>query len=168
MTNNPKIRLKGENMELLYSTTTIYTYEEYKRFNHMLMFYHKSILLHIIVEAWILFVAVSTKEIFVMMLSVVYPVIILMLPVFLNIHSKKIWKSNKSAQDLNVKFDFYETFFIETDEHGETKLEYNKLYKIIETKTNFYLMLSKNQGLILNKINLPEGLDKFLKNIKVA
>lgn len=44
---------------------------------------------------------------------------------------------------MNVKFDFYDTYFTETTQNGETRLEYNKLYKIIETKTNFYLMIAK-------------------------
>ena len=39
------------------------------------------------------------------------------------------------------------------------------LYK---TKTNFYLMLAKNQGFILVKDNFPEGLDEFLRNIKIS
>lgn len=69
---------------------------------------------------------------------------------------------------MNVKYDFYNTYFIENDDNGETKLEYKKLYKIIETKTNFYLMISKNQGFLLNKSNFPKGLDDFLRNIKIS
>ena len=67
-----------------------------------------------------------------------------------------------------MNFEFYDTYFIETNEYGNTKLEYSKLHKIIETKTNFYLMLAKNQGFILVKDNFPEGLDEFLRNIKIS
>ena len=65
-------------------------------------------------------------------------------------------------------FEFYNDYFTETNEYGNTKLEYNKLHKIIETKTNFYLMIAKNQGFILVKENFPEGLEEFLRNIKIS
>ena len=102
---------------------------------------------------------------FLILFAIIYPIIIAILQ---NRQIKKVWNSNKVAQNMNVKFDFYDTYFIEIDENGETRLEYNKLHKIIETKTNFYMMIEKNQGFILNKSNLPEGLSDFLKNIKIS
>ena len=60
------------------------------------------------------------------------------------------------------------TYFTEENSYGNTKLEYSKLHKIIETKTNFYLMIAKNQGFILIKENFPEGLEEFLRNIKIS
>ena len=95
--------------------------------------------------------------------AIIYPIIIAILR---NRQIKKVWNSNKVAQNINVKFEFYDTYFAEINENGETRLEYNKLYKIIETKTNFYLMIAKNQGFILNKSNLPEGLSVFFEKHK--
>ena len=73
-----------------------------------------------------------------------------------------------ALQNAEVNFEFYNDYFTETNEYGNTKLEYNKLHKIIETKTNFYLMIAKNQGFILVKENFPEGLEEFLRNIKIS
>ena len=51
-------------------------------------------------------------------------------------------------------------------EEALVKREYEKLYKIIETETNFYLMISKTQGFVLVKNNMPEGLVEFIKTIQ--
>lgn len=155
-------------MELLYSTETNYTYEEYKRFNKMLSFRRSVIIKCIIIEVFVLFMACLMNSLYFVVFSIIYPIILLLLPVFLNKQSKSIWESNKVAQNLNVKFDFYDTYFIATDENGETRIAYNKLHKIIETKTNFYLLFSKNQGVILNKSNFPEGLSDFLRDITIS
>lgn len=97
--------------------------------------------------------------------AIIYPIVIVIL---VNRQIKKVWKSNKIAQDMNVAFEFYDTYFTENNESGDTRVEYSKLHKIIETKTNFYLMIAKNQGFILVKKNFPDGLEEFLRNIKIS
>ena len=155
-------------MECLYSTSIIYTFEEYKRFNIKALFTRNRIIRYIAIEAFIIVAAFLMSSFLLLVYAFIYPIILLLLPVFQNLHSKKVWNTNKSMQNMNVKYDFYNTYFIENDNNGETKLEYKKLYKIIETKTNFYLMISKNQGFLLNKSNFPKGLDDFLRNIKTS
>ncbi len=152
-------------MDCLYSTTTIYNYEEYKRYTLSLLLKRSRIIWYIILEVWILLLGCLMDNYLLILFAIIYPIIIAILQ---NRQIKKVWNSNKVAQNMNVKFDFYDTYFTEINENGETRLEYNKLHKIIETKTNFYLMIAKNQGFILNKSNLPEGLSDFLKNIKIS
>lgn len=41
----------------------------------------------------------------------------------------------------------------------------NTLYSI-ETKTNFYLMISKNQGHMLLKENMSDDLQNFIRKLK--
>ena len=118
-------------MELLYSTETNYTYEEYKRFNKMLSFRRSVIIKFIVFEVFALLIACLTKSLYFIVFSIIYPIILLLLPVFLNKQSKSIWESNKVAHNLNVKFEFYDTYFIGTDENGESRIAYNKLHKII-------------------------------------
>ena len=152
-------------MDCLYTTTTTYSYEEYKRYNLSLLLKRSRIIFYIILELWILLLGCLMSNYFLILFAIMYPIIIAILQ---NRHIKKVWNSNKVAQNMSVKFDFYDTYFTEINENGETRLEYNKLHKIIETKTNFYLMIAKNQGFILNKSNLPEGLADFLKNIIIS
>lgn len=152
-------------MESLYKTNTIYSFEEYKRYNKSLQLKRSRIIWYIILEAWILLLGCLMENILLIAFAILYPILIVIL---VNRQVKKVWKSNKVAQNMNVNFCFYDTYFTESDENGDTKLEYSKLHKIIETKTNFYLMIAKNQGFILVKENFPEGLEEFLRNIKIS
>lgn len=151
-------------MDCLYTTTTNYNYEEYKRFSWNLMLKRSRIVWFIVLELWILLLGCLMKNSLLIVFAVIYPIMIFLLQ---NRQIKKVWKSNKVAQDMLVNFEFYDTYFVETTANGNTKLDYSNLHKVIETKTNFYLMIAKNQGFILVKENMPEGLDDFLRNIKI-
>ena len=71
------------------------------------------------------------------------------------------------VQNVDVHYEFYEDFLVEKTENGEMKVEYSKLDEIIETKTNFYLMIAKNQGCMISKTDMPSGLDEFIRKIKI-
>ena len=79
--------------------------------------------------------------------------------------AKKVFYSNKLAADAELNYDFYENHFVKISSAGSEKIDYNRLLKIVETKTNFYLMIALNQGYMLKKADMPEGLDAFLRNL---
>ena len=155
-------------MDFLYSTTITLTYEEYRRFELMLLFNRSNILWIAIPQIWCWFLSVLIKSFFCMVISIIHAIIILILLIALHIYSKKIWEADNFAHNMNIKLDFYDGYLVGTDKYGETRIEYNKLHKIIETKTNFYLMTENFKGIILNKSNFPEGLADFLKNLKIS
>ena len=152
-------------MESLYKTKTVNTFEEYKRFSRILLYKKRSIIIYILLAVFLILDSIVLDNPVFMLFAVLYPVLIWFIH---NRQIKKVFDTNKALQNAEVNFEFYDTYFIETNEYGNTKLEYSKLHKIIETKTNFYLMLAKNQGFILVKDNFPEGLDEFLRNIKIS
>ena len=151
-------------MDCLYTTTTNYNYDEYKRFSWNLLLKRSRIVWFIVLELWILLLGCLMKNSLLIIFAVIYPIMIFLLQ---NRQIKKVWKSNKVAQDMVVNFEFFDTHFAETTANGNTKLDYSNLHKVIETKTNFYLMIAKNQGFILVKENMPEGLADFLRSIKI-
>lgn len=151
-------------MESLYKTKTINTFEEYKRFTWALLLKKRTIITFAIFEILFLFFAWTLESIYYLLFAILYPLLIWLLQ---HRQIKKIFKTNKMLQNEEVKFEFYDTYFTEESPYGNTRLEYNKLYKIVETKTNFYLMIAKNQGYILVKDNFPKGLEEFLRNIKI-
>ena len=151
-------------MDFLYQTTATTTYHEYKKFTWALILTKRAVVYFILFELICLFSAIVTKSIFFFSFLVLYPLIIWW---FQNRHIKKVYQSNKVLQNAVSTYTFYEAYFTETNEFDHTKLEYQKLDKIIETKTNFYLMISKNQGFILTKENFPEGLIEFLRSIQI-
>lgn len=79
----------------------------------------------------------------------------------------KIFEQNKVCQETVCKYSFYDDHLVAETENGTENIPYAKLYKIIETDTNFYLMYSKIQGLILTRSNFPDGLSDFLRNIRL-
>ena len=152
-------------MESLYKTKTINTFEEYKRFSRVLMYKKRSIIIYALLAAFLILDGIVLDNMIFIVFAVVYPFVIWLLH---NMQVKKVFETNKALQNAEVNFEFYNDYFTETNEYGNTKLEYNKLHKIVETKTNFYLMIAKNQGFILVKENFPEGLEEFLRNIKIS
>ena len=152
-------------MESLYKTKTINTFEEYKRFSRVLMYKKRSIIIYALLAAFLILDGIVLDNMIFIVFAVVYPFVIWLLH---NMQVKKVFKTNKALQNAEVNFEFYDTYFTEENSYGNTKLEYSKLHKIIETKTNFYLMIAKNQGFILIKENFPEGLEEFLRTIKIS
>ena len=76
-----------------------------------------------------------------------------------------MYKSAKASDNIEVTFEFFDTYFTETNKYGVQKIEYELLHKIFFTKTNVYLFISKRQAFLLIKKNFPEGLEEFLKSI---
>ena len=73
--------------------------------------------------------------------------------------------SNKKRPIARSK-KFYSDFVSWHHKLGDNKIEYKDLYRIIETKDNNYLMIAKNQGLILKKENCSKELQEFLNKKK--
>ena len=67
------------------------------------------------------------------------------------------WRWNRPPQTAH---------FVSKTEKSESIVEYDKLYKIIETKTNFYLMIADNQGYIVSKANCSQELIDFIISLK--
>lgn len=147
-------------MDCLYKTSTKYTLEEYRKYNLALM--KKTFLIILLFVLFILAEAVLLNSVVLLLIAILYVIVFIWA---YNRNIKKVFESNKVAQNAEVSFEFYDTYFTQTSENGYGKIEYTNLDKVIETKTNFYLMIAKNQGYILKKENFPEGLAEFLRGI---
>lgn len=149
-------------MESLFHTTSKNTFDEYKKY--VLTLQKKRLILTIsLLVVFFGIVGYFTKHTLFYVAAVVVP--------FLEYFSvvrplKKLYYSNKLAVDAVLEYDFYDTYFTKKSVAGEDKIEYDKLAKIIETKTNFYLMLALNQGYMLKKEDMPKGLDEFIRKLK--
>ncbi len=80
-------------------------------------------------------------------------------------YAKSLYKTNKLSAEQITEFEFFDEYFTTRNEYSHSTIEYNKLYLINETKEFIVLLISKNQGILLNKSNLPDGLSNFLKNL---
>ena len=156
-------------MEPLFKTAMKYTFEEYKKFNKavmkkrinriyislvLLVFF--AILLHIINPD-------TYVSLFLMSFIIIYPV---MINVSMNNMMRKTYDTNMLIKDLTENIEFYEEHFIVKTEKSEAKVEYNNLHKILENKTNFYLMIADNQGYLVLKEKCDDNLIKFINELK--
>ena len=88
---------------------------------------------------------------------IVYPII---LSITLNSQIKKMYKSNKRINMLEEVLTFYDDYLESKSSHNYCKVLYSDIYKICETKSNFYIFISDNQAFIIIKSEINE-LDKF-------
>lgn len=151
-------------MGYLYTMNSKFTFEEYKKFNYALLKKRHHLLILAIYEIILALIGIGTGNMFIIVFTIIFPLILYWIQ---NRNIKKIYNSNKVVQNLDVIYEFYDTYFVEKSEHGEMKIEYSKFDEIFETKTNFYLMIAKNQGYMLPKSDMPSELEEFIRNIKL-
>lgn len=79
---------------------------------------------------------------------------------------KRIFASGKSGRALTNQLRFYENHLVTENEDGKKDFPYSAFTDILETPTNFYLMLAANSGIIVTKANCTEELVSFLQEMK--
>ena len=153
---------------MIHKTTVKFTYEEYKRFSLTIM--KKALtktaigLLILLLFAAILLGMDNYK--LAALLCAFIPLYIFMLMLKVNKQIKKTYESNELLKDITQTIEFYEKHFVAKSDKSETTVEYEKLYKVIENKTNFYLMIADNQGYIVSKSNCSQELIDFIIALK--
>ena len=149
-------------MNVLYEANMIYTFGEYKAYSRT-MFRRQALPAFLVMEALFLLSALYTRSLFLVVIGLLWLGVAVLVQ---GRQVKKIYASNKLAQNMKILFQFGENALVENTENGQFTVPYEKLHKIIETKTHFYLMTAKNQGYMLNKAVFPEGLEAFLRGLK--
>ena len=153
---------------MIHKTTVKFTYEEYKRFSLTIM--RKALtksaigLLILLLFAAILLGMNNSKLSALLCAFVVLYNFMLVFKV--NKQIKKTYESNELLKDITQTIEFYEKHFVAKSDKSETTVEYEKLYRVIENKTNFYLMIADNQGYIVSKANCSEELIDFIIALK--
>lgn len=78
---------------------------------------------------------------------------------------EKAYRANSELQGLVAEILFYPEHLETHNRLGLTQLPYDKIYRIFETKTNFYIMMTKNQGIIVVKENCTPELCSFIREL---
>ena len=159
-------------MEPLFKTQTAYSFEEYSKYNKSVLLKQKGLkaimitlpVLYVLLMGVVLYATKEPSTVFVLVLALLLSAVIFIASFKKSV--KKTYYSNKAITSCVADFEFFDNYVREKTENGETKLEYSKIYKIIETKTNFYIMMSVNQGFIIVKANCTDGLIDFIKSLK--
>ena len=77
--------------------------------------------------------------------------------------ARKLFRRTKVAQDIVNEYDFFDEYFSYRNTNGQGSMAYDKLFKVIETRTHFYLMLSKVQGYTIAKAEAPANFTEFMQ-----
>lgn len=161
-------------MEPLFTVKHQNNEDEFVRFNRAVAakFGHKKLAL-IVVNIMLLcaiFAAVS-----IMMFTDNKPDIMLFIFIVLGVYmnyaytygmdrrARKLFRQTKVAQDIVNEYDFFDEYFVNRNRNGQGTMAYNKLFKVIETRTHFYLMLSKVQGYTIAKAEAPANFTEFMQ-----
>ncbi len=153
-------------MDCLYEISSKLTYEEYKRFSIRLglkkLLIGCSVLIAYALLASIFWLGFKGS----VLVWIIAIVGIVFIWVIYLMRLKRAYNSSPISKNASILYEFYEDNYKVISDGASSNIQYNKLYKIVETKTNFYLMFARNAGSILIKEELPEGLDIFLREIK--
>lgn len=79
--------------------------------------------------------------------------------------SKKAYRRNKTMRDASYSVDFYYDHYVILCNGIESSVPFDKLQEIIETDTDYYIMLSKISGVIIPKEKCPVGFADFIHGI---
>lgn len=147
--------------DYLFKTSTIIDMYEFKKFQKFYLNKFKSSIIPIIIMALLAIVAIVLNFIkgnysvvgLVIVFIIVYPII---LSFTLSSQIKKMYKSNKRINMLEETLTFYDEFLESKSDHNYCKVQYTDIYRVCETKSNFYIFISDNQAFIIIKSELKD------------
>ena len=159
--------------EVLYETKSDLNFHEYKKFEHILE--NKTLVGDIIVglgsaSLWSLGIYLIIRRNQVgggIAIAGGIAVIILYL-VLMGLRSHRAWNKDTERKNIITSFKFFEDRVEATSSYKSYDIKYSELYSVIETPSNFYLMLSKKEGLVVIKNKCESGLlDKLHELAKI-
>lgn len=151
-------------MEPMFTTETRYTLSEYKKYNHAILWKIKKVpVTMLILELILLAVSYFTRDMTYILGALLVPLIF---KIVLGIQAKKTYDDNPRIHNITFTCSFYEDYMEQSSVLGSTRIHYREIYKVLETATNFYLMLGKDAGSIIVKKNCSAELIHFLANLR--
>lgn len=159
-----------ENKEILFTTETTLTYDEYVRFSNRACRFSNALsyVLWIGIAGALCVLAIrSGKYEHALVVALVCAIKVIQGPIVKRKKQKEAFQDKESAGNCYLVYDFYEDCFVMTCNMlpGEP-IRYYDLLKIIETKTNFYLIYAFREGCVIIKQNCSPELIRFLHQIK--
>lgn len=154
-----------------FEVETIRTYEEYERYNKVVYekFYKtKTVRIVFLVIYFLMITILSLLGSYLEALAVVLiaGISIFAAKHYVNRDMKKTYETNELMKDAKVVYKFSEDRVESHSPIGIEVLEYSKMYKLIETDTNFYMMIAKNMGFIISKANMTKEQIEFVRELE--
>ncbi|MDY4835862.1 MAG: YcxB family protein [Frisingicoccus sp.] len=151
-------------MEPLFQTETEYTYDEYKKYNHEILYKVRKVSRTILImELILLAVAYMAKDLTYVVAALCVPLIF---SIVFFIKAKSTYKKNPDIHNVIFTYKFYPNYIEQESALGNAVVYNSQIQKVLETKTNFYLITGSDSGLILVKRNCSSELLQYLEELK--
>lgn len=148
-------------MEPLYTAKTQCTWPEYWKLNQAALLRRKPTLaLCMLLIALFVLLSVLRASVVPLLLCVLFFAVYFLL---LRATARRSFQSNRIMRDETLHYAFFADHFEASYSQGQTSVAYDQLFAVWETSTNFYLMISRNQGYLLSKANCSPELIAFLQ-----
>ena len=82
------------------------------------------------------------------------------------IKAKSTYKKNPDIHNVIFTYKFYPNYIEQESTLGNAVVYNSQIQKVLETKTNFYLITGSDSGLILVKRNCSSELLQYLEELK--
>lgn len=76
---------------------------------------------------------------------------------------RKTWESNAVLRESETHLHFTENGIDVTTQNGSAHIDYDKLYKLLETKTHFYILSASNAGTGIPKAQCTPAQQDFIR-----
>lgn len=163
------VKDKINNGKILYKSKIEYTYEEYyklfecKKYPFMFLVYLCSFIIFIIVCAFFTFVSKDLSRNQLIIIYVLFAVLVYLgyKMNYANTIYKFYLESIKDKKNKDFFIDFYNNIFIVNE---KIEANYDSITRMIETKTNIYLIDINNICFVVAKNESNNGISLFLKD----
>ena len=160
-------------MEELFENKTKYTKEQYNTFMQV----HQSeyiveeiayMLFNILFFGLTMILAFRSKEI-ILGIAIVIGLIVYIWYKFIwsQKRVKKNTENGKLSGDFVNTYKFYKRYFGVENQEGNAQILYFKIYRVVETKDNYYIYITRNNAFIVSKNGFTKGdnieFSKFIK-----
>ena len=151
----------------LFQTQTTYTFAEYRRYSRALQnkVMHRPLVIAVMMACLVLLALLSDDN----SMRVAFLIVAVLTPLIFSLigsrMEKKAYYANTAMQDVVLTYSFYPDHVETNNTLGFTTIPYDKLYRVVETPTNFYLLIARNQGMVIVKENCSAELIAFLQKL---
>ena len=145
----------------LFQTQTTYTFAEYRRYSRALQnkVMHRPLVIAVMMACLVLLALLSDDN----SMRVAFLIVAVLTPLIFSLigsrMEKKAYYANTAMQDIVLAYSFYPDHVETNNTLGFTTI------RVVETPTNFYLMIARNQGMVIVKENCSAELIAFLQKL---
>lgn len=154
---------RKNNMEPLFQSQTEYTFNEYKKYNRLMLYKVRNVNKTIIIfEVLLLIVAFVTKNMTYVLGALLVPIIF---KVVFYLQEKRAYKRNPRLHNMMMTHRFYEDRIEQESSLGNVVVYHYQIRDIYETNTNYYLITQNNGTIMIVKENCSIDLLAHLRQL---